>query len=464
MSFSLFTNSNYDSDLVYSINGRYYSAINLSSYVLPEDSTLIKLLDLNDDIISSIPSRPLFVTLEGDKWIIYAANNDNSLMTLANSGRITNNEGVVNATIFKLPLIEPNEVNEVRELQKTDFPTEIYERFVYLITNGMSLSELQNAIPQVGIPESDIARPEMGLPGGSIGLSSVTSDGGRNAPVSIRRSALSEPGSPTYYDEGIDSPNSHQMIGDTTPLSTVSYQRMNNTPSSRIVLATATPMLNDPNQLQDMLNLIRPNQNVDTSVTNSATLLTGRLEGSGMRLGQMERDAIFTYGMNPFRQMIRPTIMPGVQRPPMYPNNQTQEDVDRIINEQFISAGIERDAIASQSIRSLSPIRNEYQEDSLLAQSYTQLMRQFYGISAELPASLVINGKTTQFIDFQTAANLLTSNQINRYILDPILQPWAGLPIGLNINRIITLFHTNGLNYLVKAAYNAQNGQIYPPI
>jgi hypothetical protein len=449
MSFSLFTNSNYDSDLVYSINGRYYSAINLSPYVLPEDSTLVKLLDLSDNLLLSISSRPLFVTLEGDKWIIY----DDLLMILANSGRITNNEGVVNATIFKLPLVRGNEVTE---LEKRDFPTETYERFVYLINNGMSLSQLQNAVPQIGIPESEVARPESGLPGGSIGLSSVTSDGGRNFPVSIRRSALSEPGSPTYYDEGIDSPRAqtsslnqmdHQQttqeimrrfnesldasqIGETSVIP-------HNTP--RVVLATATPMLNDPNQLQDMLNLLRPNrntpQNVDTSVNNSTTLLTrqpltGRLEGSGMRLGQMERDAVFTHSMNAFGQMMR--------------EGSPREDMIRPY--------------------SPSPIRNEYQEDSLLAQSYTQLMRQFYGLPAELPVSLIINGTPTQFIDFQTAANLLTSNQINRYILDPILQAWAGLPTGVNINRIVTLFGTNGLNYLVKAAYNAQNGQIYPPV
>ncbi len=73
---------------------------------------------------------------------------------------------------------------------------------------------------------------------------------------------------------------------------------------------------------------------------------------------------------------------------------------------------------------------------------------------------------------------MFQDNQVERYIVDPILQPWSGKPEGLqrplhsnavqlpptSPNRILTLFDKNGVTYLVKAQYNQTANQIYPPV
>ena len=57
---------------------------------------------------------------------------------------------------------------------------------------------------------------------------------------------------------------------------------------------------------------------------------------------------------------------------------------------------------------------------------------------------------------------MLSQNKVSKYIIEPILQPWAGPP--LTQNRILTIFGTNGMTYLVKALYDQASNQIFPPI
>ena len=100
--------------------------------------------------------------------------------------------------------------------------------------------------------------------------------------------------------------------------------------------------------------------------------------------------------------------------------------------------------------------------DLLLHDSYETLTKQLYGIPVKLPEYLIINGIRSNFVPFQDIANMLSQNQIERYIIDPILQPWAGPPG--TTNNILTMFGKNGITYLVKARYNSQTNQIFAPV
>lgn len=108
----------------------------------------------------------------------------------------------------------------------------------------------------------------------------------------------------------------------------------------------------------------------------------------------------------------------------------------------------------------LSPSREPITEthDQLVQQSYETLVKQIYGLPVTLPTSLVVNGLRLEFIPFSQ----LNTIQIERYIIEPLLQPWAGPPS--TKNRIITIFDRNGMTYLVKALYDQVSGRIFPPV
>ena len=97
-------------------------------------------------------------------------------------------------------------------------------------------------------------------------------------------------------------------------------------------------------------------------------------------------------------------------------------------------------------------------QDTLPQQSYETLVKQLYGLPVVLPEFLIVNDLRLEFIPFSQ----LNTIQINRYIIEPLLQPWAGPPS--TQNRIITIFGNNGITYLVKARYNQVTNQIYPPV
>lgn len=94
---------------------------------------------------------------------------------------------------------------------------------------------------------------------------------------------------------------------------------------------------------------------------------------------------------------------------------------------------------------------------NLFQESYETLLNQLYGIPVQFPKFLIINGIKTSFISFQEIATMLQNNQIYRYIIDPLLQPWTESPY-----RILTFFGKNGVTYLAKARYNPQTNQILP--
>lgn len=107
--------------------------------------------------------------------------------------------------------------------------------------------------------------------------------------------------------------------------------------------------------------------------------------------------------------------------------------------------------------------------DLLFKQSYETLLKQLYGTertlgqnlsgSVQLPEYLIINGLRANFVSVQRIGEMLSQNQIERHIIDPLLQTWAGPP-GTSY-RIFTFLGKNGVSYLVRARYNAQTNQIF---
>lgn len=65
-------------------------------------------------------------------------------------------------------------------------------------------------------------------------------------------------------------------------------------------------------------------------------------------------------------------------------------------------------------------------------------MKQIYDIPAKLPKVLIINGLKVNFMSFQQIGQMLQNNQIERFILDLLLQAWGGKPN--STNKILTIF------------------------
>lgn len=102
---------------------------------------------------------------------------------------------------------------------------------------------------------------------------------------------------------------------------------------------------------------------------------------------------------------------------------------------------------------------DQFQQDMLMARAEAYNRG---GPPFEFPDHLIINGLRVDFVPFQQIANKLSQNQIERYIIEPSLQSLAGRPG--TPNRIFTMFGRNGMTYLVKAMYNPQTNQIFPPV
>ena len=101
---------------------------------------------------------------------------------------------------------------------------------------------------------------------------------------------------------------------------------------------------------------------------------------------------------------------------------------------------------------------NPESSDNLHQKSYETLVKRLYNLSVEMPEFLIVNGLKLNFIPFSEVSSL----QIERYIIEPLLQPWAGPPS--SPNRIITIFGKNGMTYLLKAKYDPVSNQIFPPV
>lgn len=131
----------------------------------------------------------------------------------------------------------------------------------------------------------------------------------------------------------------------------------------------------------------------------------------------------------------------------------TNVDIHNIIDAILVNI---RPATQSREIQ----ITTEIEDQNTLHQlSYETLVKQLYGLPVVLPQFLIVNGLKLEFIPFSQ----LNSIKIERYLIEPLLQPWASTPYGVETsNRILTIFDKNGMTYLVKAKYDGY--QIFPPV
>ena len=100
--------------------------------------------------------------------------------------------------------------------------------------------------------------------------------------------------------------------------------------------------------------------------------------------------------------------------------------------------------------------------------SYEMLLKRLYNLPIIEPEYLIINNivllhnnntSRINFTSFQEISQMLVANQIERYVIDPLLQPFTNPP-----NKVLTMYGKNGVTYLVKARYDQNSNQIMPPL
>lgn len=168
----------------------------------------------------------------------------------------------------------------------------------------------------------------------------------------------------------------------------------------------------------------------------SLTQSTASTGSGGLRFGEMEREAAGLSRLRT-REMIDARTGLGSHQPL-------------------------RQQVMSSSARRLDFPETTPEEPSLHRQSVETLMRQLYGLPVTLPQELTVNQLQTPFVTFDRAVELIQSGRVQRFTLDPLLQPWAGPPT--SPNRIVTLILNDGTTVLVRAHYNPINNNIMPPV
>jgi hypothetical protein len=106
----------------------------------------------------------------------------------------------------------------------------------------------------------------------------------------------------------------------------------------------------------------------------------------------------------------------------------------------------------------LNTIINDLPIDPLKLQEFMSSydnLEKIYNILNKLPEFITMHGLKVNFIPFEQIFKI----QIANWIIDPVLQLYTKEP-----NKIITVFGTNGMTYLVKAKYDPMTNQIFPPI
>ena len=123
--------------------------------------------------------------------------------------------------------------------------------------------------------------------------------------------------------------------------------------------------------------------------------------------------------------------------------------------EQEISERTERQRVMYEEETLVG--RHNTESDETQAASYRALLAHLYGLPVELPSHLIINQLRVEFISVERAKKAV----IEKIVLDPMYQPWAGPPGATN--RILLLVLKNGTLALTKARYDADTKEISSP-
>ena len=177
------------------------------------------------------------------------------------------------------------------------------------------------------------------------------------------------------------------------------------------------------------------------------------------------------YSLNPQVMSEQESRVPQIMLERRRQFAEAQEELARSITQTslntFHRAGNSDMSRVREVLQGPTPAENKVQPQSyedLYQLSYETLTKQLYGLPVIIPEFLILNGLKVNFIPFSQ----LSTIQIQRYIIEPLLQPWAGPPVGFSgenpMNRIITIFGTNGMTYLVKSKYDPISNQIFPPV
>ena len=103
-----------------------------------------------------------------------------------------------------------------------------------------------------------------------------------------------------------------------------------------------------------------------------------------------------------------------------------------------------------------------YFTDNMVKESYIAMLEQLLGFHVMLPRFITINGVGRYLVSFEDINKMMKENQIEKCIIDPSLQKWAG-PTGTQ-NVFLTFHSKDGKIYIVKAYYDMASGKAFPPI
>lgn len=104
-------------------------------------------------------------------------------------------------------------------------------------------------------------------------------------------------------------------------------------------------------------------------------------------------------------------------------------------------------------------LQEEIDELRSMLKAFVQRTYKIYPV--DCPVTLRVDKKNAPVIKFEEAQAKLSNNEIERCVMDPLLQAYAGS--ARNNNRLVTLFGKNGEVYHVRADYDPKDNKINPP-
>jgi hypothetical protein len=107
----------------------------------------------------------------------------------------------------------------------------------------------------------------------------------------------------------------------------------------------------------------------------------------------------------------------------------------------------------------IKKLREEVRELRSMLKAFVQRSYKMYPV--DCPSNLRIDNKLAPVISFEDAQAKLNKNEVERCVMDPLLQAYAGSNRGNN--RLVTLFSKDGNIYHVRAEYDPKENKINPP-